>query len=87
MRTGTKRTRNTGRPNKDTRSFAGQAKRSSSKSTQPQTKTNGIANAKRSHERYMALARAAETTGDATEIENLYQRAEHYLRLMREPAI
>jgi hypothetical protein len=35
----------------------------------------------------MTLARAAETTGDATEIENLYQRAEHYLRLMREQAI
>lgn len=87
MRTGTKRTRNTGRSNKDTRSFSDQAKRSPSKSTRPQAKTNGIENAKRSHERYMALARAAETTGDATEIENLYQRAEHYLRLMREEAI
>jgi len=35
----------------------------------------------------MTLARTAETTGDATEIENLYQRAEHYLRLLREQAI
>jgi hypothetical protein len=87
MRTGTKRTRNTGRPNKDTQSFSDQAKRSPSKSIRQQTKTNSIENAKRSHERYMTLARAAETTGDATEIENLYQRAEHYLRLMREQAI
>ena len=35
----------------------------------------------------MTLARTAESTGDATEIENLYQHAEHYLRLMREQAI
>jgi hypothetical protein len=35
----------------------------------------------------MMLARAAETAGDATETENLYQRAEHYLRLMRQQAI
>ena len=87
MRISTKRTRNTGRPNKDTRSFSDQAKRSPSKSIRQQAKTNSIENAKRSHERYMALARAAESTGDATEIENLYQRAEHYLRLMREQAI
>jgi hypothetical protein len=35
----------------------------------------------------MTLARAAETTSDATEIENLYQRAEHYLRLIKAQAI
>ncbi|NNE85313.1 MAG: DUF4167 domain-containing protein [Alphaproteobacteria bacterium] len=87
MRTGTKRTRNTGRPNKDTRSFSDQAKRSPSKSKRPQTKLNGIENAKKSHQRYMILARAAEATGDATEVETLYQRAEHYLRLMRAQAI
>jgi hypothetical protein len=34
----------------------------------------------------MALARAAESTGDATETENYYQHAEHYLRLMNEQA-
>jgi hypothetical protein len=34
----------------------------------------------------MMLARTAESKGDATEIENLYQHAEHYLRLMREQA-
>jgi len=32
----------------------------------------------------MALARAAASTGDATETENYYQHAEHYLRLMNE---
>lgn len=87
MRTSTKRTRNTGRPNKDGRSFSDQAKRSPSKAIRQQTKTNSIENAQRSHERYMTLARTAETTGNATEIENLYQRAEHYLKLMREQAI
>lgn len=34
----------------------------------------------------MALARAAESTGDAPEIENYYQYAEHYLKLMNEQA-
>ena len=43
--------------------------------------------AKGSYERYMALARAAGSTGDATEIENYYQHAEHYFRLMKEQAV
>jgi hypothetical protein len=34
----------------------------------------------------MALARAAGSTGDASEMENYYQHAEHYLRLMNEQA-
>nr|WP_246207318.1 DUF4167 domain-containing protein [Methylocystis heyeri] len=34
----------------------------------------------------MALARAAGFTGDATEMENCYQHAEHYFRLMSEQA-
>jgi Domain of unknown function (DUF4167) len=42
--------------------------------------------ARRSYERYMELARAAGSTGDATEIENYYQHAEHYFRLMNEQA-
>ena len=33
----------------------------------------------------MALARAAMRTGDAVEIENYYQHAEHYYRLSKEP--
>jgi hypothetical protein len=35
----------------------------------------------------MALARTAGSTGDSTEIENYYQHAEHYLRLMKEQAV
>jgi len=34
----------------------------------------------------MALARAATRTGDAVEIENYYQHAEHYYRLSKEQA-
>jgi hypothetical protein len=43
--------------------------------------------AKKSYERYMALARAAGSAGDAIEIENYYQHAEHYFRLMKEQAV
>lgn len=43
--------------------------------------------AKRSNERYMALARAAEATGDSVDAENFYQHADHYYRLMRNPAV
>lgn len=47
----------------------------------------GAGNIEKSHERYMTLARAAEAAGDAARIENLYQHAEHYFRLMRERAV
>jgi hypothetical protein len=43
-----------------------------------------MANAKQSYERYMALARAAALAGDPIEMENCYQHAEHYFRVMRE---
>jgi hypothetical protein len=49
--------------------------------------TNTTGQPKKGHERYMALARAAESTGDAAGIENLYQHAEHYFRLMRAQAV
>jgi Domain of unknown function (DUF4167) len=45
---------------------------------------NTLAHAKRSYERYIALARDAASAGDAIESENYYQHAEHYLRTMRE---
>jgi hypothetical protein len=48
--------------------------------------SNGIVNVKRSYERYVTLARAAASTGDLVEVENLYQHAEHYFRLMRKQA-
>ena len=47
-------------------------------------RANDFANAKRNHERYMALARAATLASDRIEAENFYQHAEHYLRLMKE---
>jgi len=43
-------------------------------------------NAKARYEEYIALARAAARTGDAVEIENYYQHAEHYYRLSKEQA-
>ena len=47
---------------------------------------NDIANAKRNYERYMALARSASLAGDTVEMENCYQHAEHYFRVIREQA-
>jgi len=49
-------------------------------------KTDTLAGAKRSYERYIALARDAASAGDTIESENYYQHAEHYLRAMRERA-
>lgn len=72
------------------RSRSGQGYRSSgsnSGSRQSQLRRNprnDTANAKRSYERYMALARAAALAGDSVEMENCYQHAEHYFRVMRE---
>ena len=45
---------------------------------------NGSANAQRNYERYMALAREAALSGDNVEMENCYQHAEHYFRVMKE---
>ena len=42
------------------------------------------ANAQRNYERYLALAREAALSGDTVEMENCYQHAEHYFRVMRE---
>ncbi|MGE0850675.1 MAG: DUF4167 domain-containing protein [Hyphomicrobiaceae bacterium] len=41
-------------------------------------------NAQRNYERYMALAREAALSGDTIEMENCYQHAEHYFRMMKE---
>jgi hypothetical protein len=40
-------------------------------------------NAMRNYERYLARAREAQLSGDVVEMENCYQHAEHYLRVMR----
>src|SRR5204862_4520636 len=39
-------------------------------------------NAYQVFERYVALAREAQTSGDRVAAENLYQHAEHYFRMM-----
>jgi hypothetical protein len=45
---------------------------------------NGSGNAHRNYERYLALAREAQRNGDAVEMENCYQHAEHYFRVMND---
>ncbi len=45
---------------------------------------NGAANAQKNYERYLARARDAAASGDMVEMENCYQHAEHYFRVMRD---
>ena len=45
---------------------------------------NGSGNAQRNYERYLALAREAALSGDNVEMENCYQHAEHYFRVMND---
>jgi hypothetical protein len=40
-------------------------------------------NARRNYDRYIALAKKAASRGDAIEMENCYQHAEHYFRVLR----
>jgi hypothetical protein len=42
----------------------------------------GSQNARRSYERYLALAQAAAQAGDLITAENYYQHSEHYFRSM-----
>ena len=52
----------------------------------PQTQSRpqiGPQNARQQYERYLAQAREAQVAGDLVEMENCYQHAEHYLRVMR----
>jgi hypothetical protein len=44
---------------------------------------NGKGNAKQNYQRYLARAREAQLASDMVEMENNYQHAEHYFRLMR----
>jgi hypothetical protein len=41
---------------------------------------------KQRRDRYLALAQAAASAGNAVEAENCYQHAEHYFRLMQQGA-
>ena len=43
---------------------------------------NGSGNARQHYERYLARAREAQLAGDSIEVENWYQHAEHYFRVM-----
>jgi hypothetical protein len=43
-------------------------------------------NWRQSRDRYLALAQAAASSGDAIAAENYYQHADHYLRLMQHTA-
>ena len=45
---------------------------------------NGGSNVRQHYERYMARARDAQLSGDAVEMENCYQHAEHYFRVMKD---
>lgn len=47
-----------------------------------QRQIGSAGNAHRNYERYLALAREAALNGDAVEMENCYQHAEHYFRVM-----
>jgi hypothetical protein len=51
----------------------------------PQTvrRPQNAGNARQNYERYLARAREAQLSGDVVEMENCYQHAEHYFRVMR----
>ena len=49
----------------------------------PQRPRNGTGNPRQQYERYLARAREAQQAGDEIEMENCYQHAEHYFRVMR----
>lgn len=87
MPNGTKGSRRTGGHNRNNGRSSSHSGRPSSKPRKSQTNTNSTANAKRKYEHYMALAQNAASTGNAVEIENFYQHAEHYLRQMREQTV
>ena len=61
------------------RSFAGRSQRPPS--SVPRPEPQGSHNARRSYDRYMALAQAELQAGDRIAAENYYQHAEHYFRL------
>jgi hypothetical protein len=71
------RKRNMNRQQK--RPFAGRLQRPPSSS--PRGEPQGSPNARRSYDRYMALAQAELQAGDRIAAENYYQHAEHYFRM------
>ena len=71
------------RPQGDRRNGA-PPKRQGQRPPQGRPNGNGSGNAQRNYERYLALAREAALSGDNVEMENCYQHAEHYFRVMKE---
>ncbi len=62
------------------------ANRDRYRNRRPGRKSKSPTNHRRNFDRYTALARTALTSGDAIEAEHYFQHAEHYFRLMSEPA-
>ncbi len=67
---------------KPRRSSSGRPKRWISREPADAARPEGAHNARKSYERFLALAQAAAQAGDLISAENLYQHAEHYLRSM-----
>lgn len=53
---------------------------------QPTRQAGPASNARANYERYSALARESVQVGDAVQTEYWYQHADHYFRMMRDPA-
>ncbi len=81
MQNGATAVRNRRHP-KPRRSSSGRPKRGISRQTADATRPEDAHNARKSYERYLALARAEAQAGDLISAENLYQHAEHYFRSM-----
>jgi hypothetical protein len=64
---------------------AGERKRALSESgAKNRSYDDTSARAQKSYDRYVALARDAAARGDPVEMENCYQHAEHFLRVIKE---
>ena len=50
---------------------------------QPVRRPQSAGNARQNYERYLVRAREAQQSGDVIEMENCYQHAEHYRRVLR----
>ena len=77
MQNGPKTMRHTRQP-RPAGDFAARSKRWTSGATRPAQ--NGSHDARRSYERYLALAQTQALSGDVVAAENYYQHAEHYFR-------
>jgi Domain of unknown function (DUF4167) len=79
MQNGAKTTRHARQP-RPAGAFPGRSNRRTSGAMRPAQ--NGPHDARRSYERYLALAQAQAQFGDVVAAENYYQHAEHYFRSM-----